>query len=172
MLRPINFDSYLSKCRADLSLCVYFPIFDESKQQIIRNMAETKLERSLRLMRLMAGNVNYTVDELARRMDISYRSIYRYFKTFEYAGFEVYKIGGSVYKLGVINHRLPDVSKLVFFSEEEARVVGSLIDSLTDDIPFKRDLQRKLATIYDHMELKKFVVLRHFWCRPETVLKN
>lgn len=140
-----------------MSLCVYFPIFDDSKQLIIRNMAETKLERSLRLMRLMAGNVNYTVDELARRMDISYRSIYRYFKTFELAGFEVYKIGGSVYKLGVINHRLPDVSKLVFFSDEEARVVGSLIDSLTDDIPFKRDLQRKLATIYDHMELKRFV---------------
>ena len=63
-------------------------------------MDQPKLERMLRLMKLMTGNINYTVNDLAERLDTSYRSIYRYIETFKEAGFVVQTLDGGVYKLG------------------------------------------------------------------------
>ena len=51
-------------------------------------------------MKLLTGNVNYTVNDLAERLDTSYRSIYRYIETFKDAGFVIHKLEGGVYKLG------------------------------------------------------------------------
>ena len=48
-------------------------------------MDQPKISRVLRLMRLMSGPVNYSVDELAEKMETSYRSIYRYIDTFKEA---------------------------------------------------------------------------------------
>ena len=118
---------------------------------------QTSLERMLRLMKLLTGNVNYTVDELARRLGISYRSVYRYIDTFKEAGFSVEKVESGIYKMGVINRKLPDFSKLVYFSEEEAYIVNSLIDSLTDDVSVKLDLQRKLSSLYDSTAIAEYV---------------
>ena len=42
----------------------------------------------LRLMRLLASNTNYTIDELAEELNMSYRTIYRYIDTFKASGFE------------------------------------------------------------------------------------
>ena len=41
-------------------------------------MDQPKIERVLRLMKMMAGNNNYTVEDMAERLGISYRSVYRY----------------------------------------------------------------------------------------------
>ena len=52
-------------------------------------MDQPKVERMLRLMMLLSGGVNYTIDELADKLETSYRSIYRYLDTFKAAGFVV-----------------------------------------------------------------------------------
>ena len=59
-------------------------------------MDQPKLERLLRLMKLMTGNVNYTVNDLAERLGTTYRSVYRYIDTFKDAGFVVQNMGGGV----------------------------------------------------------------------------
>ena len=51
-------------------------------------------------MKMQAGNKNYTIDELAERLGISYRSIYRYIDTFKDSGFVVEKLHSNVYRLG------------------------------------------------------------------------
>ena len=56
-------------------------------------MEQPKIERVLRLMQLLTGNVNYTINDLADKLDTSYRSIYRYLDTFKDAGFVVQKVG-------------------------------------------------------------------------------
>ena len=56
-------------------------------------MDQPKIERLLRLLRLLSGNVTYTVDELADRLDTSWRSIYRYIDTLKSAGFEEGLVG-------------------------------------------------------------------------------
>ena len=46
-------------------------------------MEQPRVERVFRLMRLMTGNVYFTVEELAEKLETSYRYIYRYIDTFK-----------------------------------------------------------------------------------------
>ena len=111
----------------------------------------------LRLMRLLAGNTNYTIDELAERLSMSYRTIYRYIDTFKSSGFAVSKLYGNVYKLGKMPKRAPDFEKLIYFSEEEAYIVNSLIDNLDQTNNIKVNLKRKLATIYNSTSIAEYI---------------
>ena len=120
-------------------------------------MDQPKIERMLRLMRLLAGNVNYSIDELAAKLDMSYRTIYRYIDTFKESGFAVVKLYGNVYKLGKLPKKAPDFEKLIYFSPEEAYIVNSLIDSLDQTNSLKVGLKRKLAAIYDSTNMVEYV---------------
>jgi predicted DNA-binding transcriptional regulator YafY len=93
-------------------------------------MDQPKIERVLRLMKMLTGNLNYTVDDIAERLEIDKRSVYRYIDTFKEAGFVVMKEGG-VYRLGKESRFFKDISQLIHFSDEEAYVVNSLIDGLS-----------------------------------------
>ena len=52
-------------------------------------MAQEKFDRQLRLMVLLAGNTDYTIEDLAHQTGMSRRTIYRYIDTFKDLGFEV-----------------------------------------------------------------------------------
>ncbi len=120
-------------------------------------MDQPKIERVLRLMTLMSGSVEYTVDELADKLDTSYRSIYRYIDTFKACGFAVEKVHGNVYRLAKMSPRYPDLDKLVYFSEEEAYLVNHLIDRLDPTNALKAGLQRKLAAIYSSTSIADYI---------------
>lgn len=111
-------------------------------------MDQPKIERLLRLMKLMTGNVNYTVNELAERLDTTYRSIYRYIETFKDTGFVVHKLEGGVYKLGKESPYFKEISQLVHFTDEEAHIVNQLIEALDDTNMLKQNLRRKLTSVY------------------------
>jgi len=120
-------------------------------------MDQPKIERVLRLMALMSGRVEYTVDQLAARLDTSYRSIYRYIDTFRACGFSVEKVRPNVYRLTMLSSRYPNLDKLVQFSEEEAYLVNHLIDRLDPTNALKSGLQRKLAAIYSSTSIAEFI---------------
>lgn len=119
-------------------------------------MEQPRVERVLRLMRLMSGNVYFTIDELAEKLDTSYRSIYRYIDTFKEVGFAVEKIHGNVYRLVKMPSPFKDISKLVYFSDEEAKILCSLIENLDSTNTLKHALYKKLAAIYDLTSIKEF----------------
>lgn len=121
-------------------------------------MDQPKLERLLRLMKLMTGNVNYTVDDLAKRLDTSYRSIYRYIETFKDAGFVVHKLEGGVYKLGKESRYFQDISQLVHFTDEEAHIVNQLIAGLDDTNMLKQNLRKKLTSVYNCTSMANSIV--------------
>ena len=121
-------------------------------------MDQPKLERMLRLMKLMTGNVNYTVNDLAERLDTSYRSIYRYIETFKDAGFVVHKLDGGVYKLGKESRYFKDISQLVHFTDEEAHIVNQLIEGLDDTNMLKNNLRKKLSTVYNCTSMATSIV--------------
>ena len=121
-------------------------------------MDQPKVERLLRLMKLMTGNVNYTVNDLAERLDTSYRSIYRYIETFKDAGFVVHKLDGGVYKLGKESRYFKDISQLVHFTDEEAHIVNQLIEGLDDTNMLKHNLRRKLVSVYDCTSMANSIV--------------
>ncbi len=121
-------------------------------------MDQPKVERLLRLMKLMTGNVNYTVDDLAERLDTSYRSIYRYIETFKDAGFVVHKLEGGVYKLGKESPYFKSISQLVHFTDEEAHIVNQLIEGLDDTNMLKQNLRRKLTSVYNCTSVANCIV--------------
>lgn len=119
-------------------------------------MDQPKIERMLRLMRLLSGSVNFTVEEIAEKMDTSYRTVYRYIDTFKDAGFVVEKLHGSVYRMLKMPKSAKDLENLVYFSEEEAKVVAGLIQGLDQSNGMKANLYKKLSAIYDMTGIDRY----------------
>ncbi len=121
-------------------------------------MDQPKIERVLRLMKLMTSANRYTVEELAERLDTSYRSIYRYIDTFKEVGFVVHKEEGGVYRLGKESPYFKDISQLIHFTDEEAHIVNQLIGALDDTNMLKQNLRRKLSSVYNCTSLANSIV--------------
>lgn len=120
-------------------------------------MVQTKISKLLRLMKLLTGNVSRTIDQLAAEMGITSRTIYRYIDTIREAGFVVNKLYGNVYAMGKVGRGLSDFNKLIYFTEEEAYIVAKMINGIDNNNVLKRDLQRKLASIYDSTSIANFI---------------
>lgn len=110
-------------------------------------MDQPKMERLLRLMKMLTGNTRYTVDELAQKLETTRRTVYRYLDTLEEAGFVVQK-EQRLFSLCVESPFFKDISQLVHFSEEEAYLVTQMIESIADSNAVKSNLKRKLASVY------------------------
>lgn len=121
-------------------------------------MEQPKIERVLRLMKMMTGNNNYTVDEMAERLGISYRSVYRYIDTFKDAGFVVQRREGGIYKLGKDSRYFKEISQLIHFTDEEAYIVNQLIEGLDNTNMLKQNLRKKLTAVYNCTSLAESVV--------------
>ena len=117
------------------------------------NMEQPKIEKIFNLIRMMSGKKTFTVGELAEKMATSYRSIYRYIDTFRSAGFVVEKIQGSTYRIVKMPSSFKNFDKLVYFTEEEAAVINSLIENLEETNSFKTTLRKKLSAIYDRTDI-------------------
>ena len=120
-------------------------------------MDQPKIERMLRLMKMMSGNINYTVEELGEKLGISYRSIYRYIDTFKASGFVVEKLQKNVYKLGKMPRSYVDMKNLIYFSEEEAYIIDSLINGLDESNTLKIGLKKKLSAVYNVTTMVNYV---------------
>lgn len=132
-------------------------------------MDQPKIERMLRLMKLMSGSVNYSVDELASKLGMSWRTVYRYIDTFKGAGFAVSRLPGGVFKLGKLPAEAPDFDRLIYFSEEEAYLVNSLLDRLDRGNALKANLKSKLAVIYQSTSIADFVDRRFMSANVEAL---
>lgn len=121
-------------------------------------MDQPKIERVLRLMKMMTGNVNYTVEDLAERLETSPRSIYRYIETFKDAGFVVQKVDGGVYRLGKESKYFKSISQLIHFTDEEAHIVNQLIEALDDTNMLKQNLRKKLTSVYNCTSMANSIV--------------
>ncbi|MCI6526539.1 MAG: WYL domain-containing protein [Bacteroidales bacterium] len=120
-------------------------------------MDQTKITKLLRLMKLLTGNVSRTIDQLATEMGITSRTVYRYIDTIREAGFVVNKLYGNVYAMGKVGRGLSGFNKLIYFTEEEAYIVAKMINGIDNNNVLKRDLQRKLASIYDSTSIANFI---------------
>ena len=120
-------------------------------------MDQPKIERMLRLMKMLTANTSYTVDELAERLSMSRRTIYRYIDTFREAGFVIKKSGNYI-RLDKESPHFKDISQLVHFTEEEAVILKRAIESIDDTNMLKLNLKRKLYSVYDNKILADTIV--------------
>ena len=120
-------------------------------------MDQPKIERVLRLMMLLTANNRYTVEDLATRLQTSPRTIYRYIDTFKEAGFLIGK-SGECFRIDKRSKYFKDISQLVHFTEEEAYILNSAIESIDPTNTIKQNLKAKLASVYDFKMLAECVV--------------
>ena len=120
-------------------------------------MDQTKITKLLRLMKLLTGNVSRTIDSLAKELGITPRTVYRYIDTIREAGFVVNKLYGNVYQMGKVNRGLTDFKKLIYFTDEEAYLAAKMIEGIDNNNALKRDLQRKLASVYDCTSIANYI---------------
>ena len=120
-------------------------------------MDQPKIERMLRLMMLLTANNRYTVEDLSSKLDTSIRTIYRYIDTFKEAGFLVNK-SGDCFRIDKRSKYFKDISQLVHFTEEEAYILNSAIESIDPTNTIKQNLKAKLASVYDFKMLAECVV--------------
>jgi len=118
---------------------------------------QPKIVKILRLMKLLTGNVNRTIDQLADEMGTTPRSIYRYIDTIRDAGFVVNKLYGNVFAMGKVARGLSDFNRLIYFTEEEAYITAKLIEGIDNNNALKRDLQRKLVSVYDSTSIANYI---------------
>ena len=130
-----------------------FRIFAENHS----DMDQPKLERLLRLMKLLTANTTYNVDQLAERLGMSRRTVYRYIDTFREAGFVIKKTGDCI-RLDKESPHFRDISQLVHFTEEEAVILKRAIENIDDTNLLKQNLKRKLYSVYDNRTLADTVV--------------
>ena len=120
-------------------------------------MDQPKLERLLRLMKMLTANTEYTIDDLAERLMMSRRTVYRYIDTFREAGFVIKKSGEHI-RLDKESPHFKDISQLIHFTEEEAVILKSAIENIDDDNLLKQNLKRKLYSVYDNRTLADTIV--------------
>lgn len=120
-------------------------------------MDQTKIVKMLRLMKLLTGNVSRTIDQVAKEMGITPRTVYRYIDDIREAGFVVNKLYGNVYAMGKVGRGLSDFNRLIYFTEEEAYITAKLIEGIDNNNVLKRDLQRKLASVYDSTSIANYI---------------
>lgn len=108
-------------------------------------------------MTILTGNASFTVQDIAQMMGTSIRSIYRYMDTLKGAGFVIERVDGTIYRCASLKRPYPDLSKMVYFSEEEAAIVGNMIDRLDETNVLKQGLKRKLAAIYDSTSVANYI---------------
>ena len=120
-------------------------------------MDQPKIERMLRLMKMLTANTLYTVDDIAERLGMSRRTVYRYIDTFRDAGFVIKKNDGII-RLDKESPHFKDISQLVHFTEEEAVILKRAIESIDDTNLLKQNLKRKLYSVYDNRTLADTIV--------------
>ncbi|HOH55143.1 MAG TPA: WYL domain-containing protein [Paludibacteraceae bacterium] len=88
---------------------------------------------------------------------MSSRSVYRYIDTFREAGF-VIKKSNNCPKLDKSSPYFKDISQLIHFTEEEAYILKSAIESIDENNLLKQNLKTKLYTVYDYNILAETIV--------------
>ena len=98
-----------------------------------------------------------TIDQVAKEMSITPRTVYRYIDDIREAGFVVNKLYGNVYAMGKVGRGLSDFNRLIYFTEEEAYITAKMIEGIDNNNVLKRDLQRKLASVYDSTSIANYI---------------
>lgn len=109
---------------------------------------EARFARLLRMLMLLSGTNKYTVDELAEKLELSKRTIYRNMNTFRDAGF-IIKTDDKYFQIDKKSPYLKSLHDLLHFTEEESWILNKAILALDDEIPVKQMLARKLYSLYD-----------------------
>ena len=106
-----------------------------------------KLDRQLRLIDFLVRNTHYTVAELAERLGLSRRSIYRYIEFLRLADFIIHNDNG-IYSIDPGSPFIINLTSRVRFTGVELEAIADLLNSASDDNLAVRSLKKRFSEIY------------------------
>ena len=109
---------------------------------------QPRLERLLRLIMMLSSGIGYTRNEIAERLEITERSVYRYLETLSDEGFIVNRRDG-LFTIDKDSPYLKDIGDLLHFTREESWILNKAILALDDETVIKQNLAAKLYALYD-----------------------
>ena len=109
---------------------------------------QAKFQKMLEVLLMLDCKYGRTIQELSNRFEMSTRTVYRYFDTFNQAGFVIENNNGY-FKIDKQNSTAQDISQLLHFSEEEAFILSKAIHTIDEDSELKEKLVKKLYSLYD-----------------------
>lgn len=109
---------------------------------------QPRLERLLRLIMMLSSGIGYTKNEIAERLEITERSVYRYLETLRDEGFIVNRCNGLV-SIDKDSPYLRDIGDLLHFTREESWILNKAILALDEETVIKQNLAAKLYALYD-----------------------
>lgn len=110
------------------------------------------LDRQLQLIRLLAMNRHYTVDEIAARVEMGRRQIYRYIKEFNQAGFDI-ESRGSVHRILPSSPFVRDLTDYAYLSPAEAMLVYQMLSVLPSPTARVRAVKGKLMHAFSNRDV-------------------
>lgn len=114
-----------------------------------------KFNRQLKLMSMLAGNISLNVEQVARRLGMSRRTVYRYIRTFKESALFSVEQSGDVFRISRDSPFIREISDNVSFSEEEAAVIAGLLASAGGNSIQLRSLRNKIGRIYNYRVLEE-----------------
>lgn len=123
-----------------------------------RNFVAMELEkfnRQLRLVAMLAGNTSLGVEQVAARLGMSRRTVYRYIRTLRESRLFSVEQSGDVFRISRDSPFIREISDNVSFSEEEAAVMAGLLASAGGNSMQLRSLRNKIGRIYNYRVLEE-----------------
>lgn len=62
-------------------------------------MDQLRIENVSKMIRFLSGNSGYKMEELAQKLGVSLRTAYRYMDTLRTAGYDIYRVKSSIYRM-------------------------------------------------------------------------
>lgn len=115
---------------------------------------QEKIQRLLRLILLLSGNKKYSGEEIAAKLGVDIRTVFRYLNTMESAGLVLDRNEGYCLLLEHRSNRM--LQHLFHFTEEEAYILYGLLEQVDGNHSIKSRLVKKLHALYDFKALIQF----------------
>lgn len=106
-----------------------------------------KFSRQLKILEMLVGNTSLTMADIADRLDISTRSVYRYIEFYRNLGFDIYNDHG----IYCIDHSSPFIEAITqkrMLNPEELQVVATLLSRQDKNDPVVNRIRNKLRSTY------------------------
>lgn len=110
-------------------------------------MELSKLDRQLKILELLVNNEHLTPKEIADRLDISLRSVYRYIKFYEDLGFDVFNDHG-IYSVGHNSPFITAITQKMHFTSDELYALGHLLGQADKKDATINRIRHKFRNVY------------------------
>lgn len=112
------------------------------------------MEKLLRVLMLLSSNRSYKCIEIAEKLDVDERTVYRYLNSIEESGFIIERNKGY-YKLLQSDSSTSSLKKLLHFSEEEAYILYCALSNISEHGSHAKRIIKKIHTLYDFQALNR-----------------